>query len=98
MAKAMHRKPRKAIVGPTTIRRVLKISGLKPVSTLLPGPAIRANPRMIRARQMPIRIKLILPKGRAEAGSLIKSAESLSPEVRPAFIEFLFIFSNLSYI
>lgn len=54
IAKAMRRNPRKARAGPTTMRRVEKMSGLKPPSTLLEPPHIRMKPMIINARQPPI--------------------------------------------
>ena len=51
MAKAIKRNPRNVTAGPITMRRVEKISGLKPPSTELPGPAINMNPTTIKAKQ-----------------------------------------------
>ena len=64
MAKAMKRNPKNEIAGPTTIRRVLNMSGLKPFSMLLPSPPIRMNPTTIIVRHIAIRMKFIFPNGR----------------------------------
>lgn len=56
MAKTMQRKPMKVMAGPITMRRVEKMSGLKPFSTELPGPAMRMNPITMRARHTAIAI------------------------------------------
>ncbi len=40
-------KPMNEIIGPTTMRRVLKMSGLKPLASLVPGPNINRKPMTI---------------------------------------------------
>lgn len=59
----MSKKPRNVIVGPTTIRRVLNMSGLNSVCVEEPPPLISRKPMMIMARQHPIIMKLVRVNG-----------------------------------
>lgn len=90
MAKAIRRNPRKETVGPTTILRVLNMSGLKPPSTVVPGPDISMKPRIIMARDAAISRKLILSKGRSD--------ESIfwSPELSFVFLAIYIFVENLN--
>lgn len=63
MANAIKRKPRKHKRGPTTMRLVLNISGLKPSGSLLPPPLINKYPKRINTRHPPIIQKLSGEKG-----------------------------------
>ena len=63
MANAMNRKPRNDNNGPTTILRVLNISGLKPFGSLLPPPLIKRYPNRINTIQPPINQKFNAEKG-----------------------------------
>lgn len=62
MAIPMKMNPRKVTVGPTTMRRVEKISGLNAVS-VDPGPHISKKPIIIVAAATAIRMKLIRTNG-----------------------------------
>ena len=63
MAKAMNRNPRNVMVGPTTMRRVLKIPGSNSVCVADPPPLISRKPITIIARQQPIIMKLMRVNG-----------------------------------
>ncbi len=67
------------MVGPTTMRRVLKMSGLK-ASAVEGAPVIRRNPDTIITAAMPIRMKLMRCNGSCDAGSFI-SRSSMLPDV-----------------
>ena len=58
----MATKPRNAMAGPTTMRRVLKMSGLK-ASSVDDAPSIRMNPRTIITAAMPMTMKFIRTSG-----------------------------------
>lgn len=63
IAKAINRKPRNEIVGPTTMRRVEKMSGSKPAA-VVEGPSMSRKPTIIAAAAMAINIKLALTRGK----------------------------------
>lgn len=63
IAKAISRNPKNVMVGPTTMRRVLNISGLNSVCEADPPPLISRKPIIIIARQHPIIMKLVRVKG-----------------------------------
>ncbi len=66
----MHRNPRKAIVGPTTILRVENISGLNPSDCELPPPVMSKKPITIISPQHPIKIKFNFENGRFRSDTL----------------------------
>jgi len=59
MAKIMKRKPKNEIIGPTVIRRTLKMSGLN--WAVVVEPVIKIKPSTIIAKPTAIKIILILP-------------------------------------
>lgn len=64
----MNRNPRKEIAGPTTMRRVEKMSGSKPATVVL-GPSISRKPMTIAAPAQAINIKLVFTKGNSVGAS-----------------------------
>ena len=96
MAKAIRRNPKKAIVGPITMRRVEKISGLKPSCAELPPPAMSRNPRIIIARQTAIHIMLKPVNGRVKRSlegrlSVAERIESLPARVESlSFVDIIY--------
>ncbi len=58
MAKIINKNPKRDTIGPTTMRRVLKISGLK--SSTVVEPVINKNPMMMIMNPKPIKYKLSL--------------------------------------
>ena len=58
----MNRKPRNVMVGPTTMRRVEKMSASK-VSVVVLDPVMSRKPMTIMAPAIAMRIKLIFTKG-----------------------------------
>lgn len=77
IAKPMKRKPKKAIVGPITMRRAENMSSLNEFQSVAP-PAIRAKPSTIITPAIIIRIKFFLISGICSGVSFIR-------EVSPAF-------------
>lgn len=62
--------PKKATIGPTTMRRVLKISSLKPLASDEPDPNINKNPIIMAAAAMPINTKFAFTRGNCETVSV----------------------------
>ena len=58
----MNKKPRNDIAGPTTMRRVEKMSGSKPSAVVL-GPSISRKPTMMAAPAIAMSIKFFFTNG-----------------------------------
>jgi len=62
--KIMRTNPIMQTMGATLIRLGLNISGLKPSSTVVPGPDIRINPIKMITAAMPMIIRFFLPNAK----------------------------------
>lgn len=69
----MNRKPKNEIIGPTVMRRKLKISGLKSVRVV--EPVIKKNPTTMMRKPTAIKIKLILPMVKRGVFSILYNFE-----------------------
>lgn len=64
MPKIMRINPIMQTIGATLIRLGLNISGLKPFSTVVPGPDIKMKPIKMITAAMPIIIRFFLPNAK----------------------------------
>lgn len=71
MPNPMNRNPKNDMIGPMTMRRVLKMSGLNPLASDEPAPSINRKPIIIANPAMPIRMKFILISGNFALSSII---------------------------